>query len=210
MSQYNESALHSIVTSFTFHSYDPVDKIVLEKHHVIKGNPVNVEKALPKDQTNRARMAASNYAGGGGGGGGGGGMRGPPSRSGGGWGPMGGESQYGGDGGYRSGGGGGYGGMGYGNRSDPYGGGYSSDMGGGGNNNMMGFGGSAPMGGGGGGYGMGGPNRGGYDDGECTESARQSMTTFRARFWRFRWIGRIWFWSELWVIIRRWTHAPCR
>ncbi|CAF5078900.1 unnamed protein product, partial [Rotaria magnacalcarata] len=62
-------------------SYDPVDKIVLEKHHVIKGNPVNVEKALPKEQTNRGRMAQSNY---GGPSGGGGGMRGSPRMSGGG------------------------------------------------------------------------------------------------------------------------------
>ncbi|CAF4838344.1 unnamed protein product, partial [Rotaria magnacalcarata] len=86
-----------------FDDYDPVDKIVLEKHHVIKGNPVNVEKALPKDQTNRGRMSTGNY--GGQGGGGGGGMRGSSSRMGGGWGPMGGESSFGG-GGYRSGGGG--------------------------------------------------------------------------------------------------------
>ncbi|CAF2104621.1 unnamed protein product [Rotaria magnacalcarata] len=79
-----------------FDDYDPVDKIVLEKHHVIKGNPVNVEKALPKDQTNRGRMSTGNY--GGQGGGGGGGMRGSSSRMGGGWGPMGGESSFGGGG----------------------------------------------------------------------------------------------------------------
>lgn len=153
-----------------FDDYDPVDKIVLEKHHTIKGNPINVEKALPKDQTNRGRMAQSHY--GGAGGGGGGGMRGPPSRMGGGgggnsggWGPMGGGPNYGGNsggggGGYRS-GGGGYGPSGdYGNRGPPYGGGYGGDMSGG--NGMMGFGGSAPMGGDS--YGMGGSGRSGYDD----------------------------------------------
>ncbi|UJR15585.1 hypothetical protein I4U23_002521 [Adineta vaga] len=161
-----------------FDDYDPVDKIVLEKHHVVKGNPVNVEKALPKDQTARGRMAQAQYGGSGGGGGGGGGMRGgPPSRMGGGaggssggWGPMGGGPNYGGggggNGGYRSGGGGGggYGGGGdYNNRPPPYGGGYGSDMSG--NGGMMGFGGSAPMAGDGYGMGGGGGGRSGYDDG---------------------------------------------
>ena len=74
---------------------------------MIKGNPVNVEKALPKEQTNRARMAQTSY----GGPSGGGGMRGPPPRmntgggGSGGWGNIGGESTYGGG---SSGGGGGY------------------------------------------------------------------------------------------------------
>ncbi|CAF1058295.1 unnamed protein product [Adineta steineri] len=163
-----------------FDDYDPVDKIVLEKHHVVKGNPVNVEKALPKDQTNRGRMAQQHY-GGGGAGGGGGGMRGPPSRmsggggggGSGGWGPMGGGPNFGGggggNGGYRSGGGGGggYGGGGDYNRPTPYGGGggYGGDMrgGGGGGGGMMGFGGSAPMGGDN--YGIGGSGQSGYDDG---------------------------------------------
>ncbi|CAF0736937.1 unnamed protein product [Adineta steineri] len=158
-----------------FDDYDPVDKIVLEKHHVIKGNAVNVEKALPKDQTNRARHAASNYAGGGGGGG----MRGPP-RTGGGWGPMGGQSNfggggynggggYGGGGGYRSGGGGRGGGYNpggdYGNRSSNYGGDMGGGMGGNGGGGIMGFGGPGPMGGGvGENYGMGGPPRTGYEE----------------------------------------------
>ncbi|CAF3336471.1 unnamed protein product [Rotaria socialis] len=155
-----------------FNDYDPVDKIVLEKHHVIKGNSVNVEKALPKEQTNRGRMAQSNY---GGPSGGGGGMRGSSrmggggggnNNNGGGWGPMGGGSNYGGGAGggngYRSvgGGGGGYGtGGDYGNRPAPYGGGYGGDMGSGG---MVGYGGGAPMGGNG--YGMGGSGRGNYND----------------------------------------------
>ncbi|CAF1368694.1 unnamed protein product [Rotaria sordida] len=155
-----------------FNDYDPVDKIVLEKHHVIKGNPVNVEKALPKEQTNRGRMGQSHY-GGPGGSGGGGGMRGPSSRmsgssgagGGGGWGPMSGGSNFGGgSGGYRSVGGGGGGGYGtggdYTNRPAPYGGGYGGDMGSGG---MVGYGGgSAPMGGNG--YGMDGSGGGNYND----------------------------------------------
>ncbi|CAF1002667.1 unnamed protein product [Didymodactylos carnosus] len=49
-----------------FDDYDPVDKIVLEKHHVISGRPLDVQKALPKDQSGR-----NNPRGGGGGGGGG-------------------------------------------------------------------------------------------------------------------------------------------
>ncbi|CAF0959941.1 unnamed protein product [Didymodactylos carnosus] len=36
-----------------FDDYDPVDKVVLEKHHVINGQVINVEKALPKDQTGK-------------------------------------------------------------------------------------------------------------------------------------------------------------
>lgn len=140
-----------------FCSYDPVDKIVLEKHHVVKGNPVNVEKAIPKEQTNRARMAAANYAGSGSRGSNGGGMRGPPSRMAGGWGPMGGDSNFGGGGGYGDNDG----------RSAIYSGGYGGDMGGrGGGDGMMGYGGAASMsrGGGGGGYGMEGPPQGGYED----------------------------------------------
>ncbi|CAF3409054.1 unnamed protein product [Rotaria sp. Silwood1] len=153
-----------------FNDYDPVDKIVLEKHHVIKGNPVNVEKALPKEQTNRGRMSQSQY---GGSGGSGGGMRGQSSRMGsgnsgggsGGWGPMGGGQNFGGagggNGGYRSVGGGGYGAGGdYGNRPAPYGGGYGGDMGSGGM--VGGYGGSGPMGGND--YGMGGSGRGNYND----------------------------------------------
>ncbi|CAF1142400.1 unnamed protein product [Adineta ricciae] len=34
-----------------FDDYDPVDKIILEKTHVIKGNIVSVEKAVPRRQT---------------------------------------------------------------------------------------------------------------------------------------------------------------
>ncbi|CAF2913581.1 unnamed protein product [Rotaria sp. Silwood2] len=153
-----------------FNDYDPVDKIVLEKHHVIKGNPVNVEKALPKEQTNRGRISQSQY---GGQSGSGGGMRGSSSRmsggngAGGGWGPMGGGSNFAGvGGGYRS-VGGGYGAGGdYGTRSAPYGGGYGGDMGSGG---MVGYGGSAPMGGND--YGMGGSGRGNYNDsfGTCNQ-----------------------------------------
>lgn len=158
---------------FDFDSYDPVDKIVLEKHHVVKGYPVNVEKALPKEQTNRARMAAANQARSGSRGGGGGGMRGPPPRMAGGWGPMGNDSNYngGGGGGYRSSGGGGGG---YGRNDDIdgrsafYGGGYGIDTGGRSNGSgLMGFNGLPSMnqgGGGGGGYGMDGPPPGGYDD----------------------------------------------
>ncbi|CAF3570641.1 unnamed protein product [Rotaria socialis] len=137
-----------------FDDYDPVDKIVLEKHHVIKGNPVNVEKALPKDQTNRGRMSAGNYGGqGGAGGGGGGGMRGSSSRMGGGWGPMGGESNFGG------GGGGGFGAFGAASGFG-FGQSYGSSSGGGPmRRGGSGRGGGAPYGRGGGGRGGGG---GGY------------------------------------------------
>ena len=169
----------SILDRVVDSSYDPVDKIVLEKNHVIKGNPVNVEKALPKEQTNRARMAQTNY-----GGPSGGGMRGPPPRmntggggnggGSGGWGNIGGESSYGGGSSGNGGGGyrpssGGYGSPGdYGSRpAPPYTGGYSSDMTSGGG--MMGYGssagGSGPMSRGG--YGMGNSGPGGYDDGKC-------------------------------------------
>ena len=152
-----------------------MDKIVLEKHHVLKGNPVNVEKALPKDQTNHGRMAVGNY-GGPSGGGGSGSMRGPSSRMSGGWGPMGGESNFarGGSGGYRSGGGsgGGHGPIGdYSSRAGLYSGAYGSEMGGGSGGgrargDMMNFGGSLPMGGGKEEYSTGGPPRGSYNDGK--------------------------------------------
>ena len=33
----------------TFDDYDPVDKIILEKHHTINGINVHTQKALPKD-----------------------------------------------------------------------------------------------------------------------------------------------------------------
>ncbi|CAF0860216.1 unnamed protein product [Didymodactylos carnosus] len=106
-----------------FDDYDPVDKIVLEKHHVINGQAINVEKALPKDQTGRGRGGMGNR------------NRGGPSRS-----------NYGNNQGYgrndqNSFGGGGYG--------DPP---NHNMMGGGGNfsnPNMGNFGGNqpAPMGG---------------------------------------------------------------
>lgn len=35
----------------TFDDYDPVDKIVLEKNHIINGQSLAVKKALPKEQT---------------------------------------------------------------------------------------------------------------------------------------------------------------
>ncbi|UJR31078.1 hypothetical protein I4U23_018587 [Adineta vaga] len=43
-----------------FDDYDPVDKIVLEKTHILKGNTLNVQKALPKAQTKRFGMSTTN------------------------------------------------------------------------------------------------------------------------------------------------------
>lgn len=138
---------------------------------------MNVEKALPKDQTNRARMAQSNY------GAPGGSMRGPPpsrpsSSHAGGWGPMGSDSNYVGHGqgnnGYGSAGSsGGYGSaQDYGTRSGPYGGGYGGDMNSGNGprnsgGSMMGYGGSGPMNGSS--YNPGGGSaRGRYNDSKNT------------------------------------------
>lgn len=41
-------------------SYDPVDKIILEKKHVIKGNIVSVEKAVPRGQIQRQTPLTTN------------------------------------------------------------------------------------------------------------------------------------------------------
>ena len=112
-----------------FDDYDPVDKVVLKRHHVIKGKRTEVKKALSKQEMdnlkrkNDARQGLGaggprgghprggpiwdsgpgGYGGGGGGGGGYGGQGGYGQRGGwgGGW-----ESQSGGQGGYSTGGGG--------------------------------------------------------------------------------------------------------
>lgn len=45
----------------TFDDYDPVDKIVLEKFHVVNNQSVAVKKALPKDQTNQSSGGSSGH-----------------------------------------------------------------------------------------------------------------------------------------------------
>ncbi|CAD7090610.1 unnamed protein product [Hermetia illucens] len=135
-----------------FDDYDPVDKVVLQKTHTIKGKLLDVKKALSKQEMDR-----SNTGGGGGGGGGAVGMAGGRS------GPMGG-----------GGGGGGIGNRGgRGDRGGNQGGWGNRNMGGsdnwGGNNN---FGGGYNQGGGGGGgnwnsqmnpWGDNGPSQGGWN-----------------------------------------------
>jgi hypothetical protein len=42
------------LSSIDIHSYDPVDKIILEKTHVVCGRPLDVQKAQTKDGTQRS------------------------------------------------------------------------------------------------------------------------------------------------------------
>ncbi|XP_076338003.1 heterogeneous nuclear ribonucleoprotein A1-like 3 isoform X2 [Tachypleus tridentatus] len=95
-----------------FDDYDPVDKIVLKKHHILKGKKTEVKKALSKQELETARMRGSSSRGPSGGGGGGGGRN--SSSFGGGRGGRGdfGGSSYGGGG--QGMGDGGYGGQGFG------------------------------------------------------------------------------------------------
>ncbi|KAI9584290.1 heterogeneous nuclear ribonucleoprotein A1-like isoform X1 [Glossina fuscipes] len=107
-----------------YDDYDPVDKIVLQKTHVIKGKTLDVKKALPRQDMNRQ--------GGGGGGGrggnmgrgsnmGGGNMMGNQGSMGGGWGNnRGSNDNWGGN--FNSGGGGGGGGSSYNNGNGGWGG----------------------------------------------------------------------------------------
>lgn len=154
-----------------FDDYDPVDVIVLEKHHTINNNAVNVEKALPKEQTNRARMNQQNYNNQNSS------MRAPPGRSmGSAWTPMHNEPPYNvppqsGNGYPHNNGHNNYGHGDYGNRSGAYNGGYNHDMGNNNgprnhNSNMGVYGsGSGPMNGGGyNGGGSGGSARGNYSE----------------------------------------------
>uniref|UniRef100_A0A914HN17 RRM domain-containing protein n=1 Tax=Globodera rostochiensis TaxID=31243 RepID=A0A914HN17_GLORO len=110
----------------TFDDYDPVDKCVLLKSHMINGFRCDVKKALSRDemqkaqQSDRDRMERGMRTGRGGGGGGQrgrGGSRGA-GRGGGGGGGYGGRSSYGGGAGY---GGGGYGDGGYGSAPNAWG-----------------------------------------------------------------------------------------
>jgi heterogeneous nuclear ribonucleoprotein A1/A3 len=78
----------------TFDDYDPVDKIILEKNHTIKGVNIHTQKALPKDYER-------NQGGGGGGGGRGGNFGGNNFRN----------DNFGGNNGFNNGGGGGGGGF---------------------------------------------------------------------------------------------------
>ncbi|CAN7981337.1 unnamed protein product, partial [Ixodes pacificus] len=96
-----------------YDDYDPVDKIVLKRHHMLKGKRTEVKKALSKQEMeNLKKDKRPSFRGGGG-------------RGGRDW-----EGGYGG-GGYGS-GGGGYGGGGYGSGGGGYGGGGNWNQGGGG------------------------------------------------------------------------------
>jgi len=119
-----------------FEDYDPVDKIVLRRHHVIRGKRTEVKKALSKQEMDSLKSKGPGPRWGGGGGFGGGShhqpMSGPRGHHGGGGhrgggGPVwdnghGGHGGYGGGGGYGS-GGGNYGGGGYGGGYGGHGGG---------------------------------------------------------------------------------------
>ncbi|GAB6031902.1 Heteroproteinous nuclear ribonucleoprotein A1, variant 2 [Chamberlinius hualienensis] len=150
-----------------FDDYDPVDKIVLKKHHVISGKKTEVKKALSKQEMDNLKrskgdggMRGGGNFGGNRGGGGGGGMRG---NRGGDWGGFN-NNNYGGGGG---GGGNNYGpgnGGNFGSGGGGYGGGGNFGSGSGGGFNQGGnFGGNSSGGGygGGGGGGQGGWNQGG-------------------------------------------------
>ena len=80
-----------------FDDYDPVDKIVLKRHHVIKGKRTEVKKALSKQEMDNLKRKSEARMGGFG-------SRGPPGRGGPVW--ESGPGSYGGGGGF----GGGYGG----------------------------------------------------------------------------------------------------
>ncbi|RMZ93782.1 heterogeneous nuclear ribonucleo s A2 B1 isoform X2, partial [Brachionus plicatilis] len=45
----------------TFDDYDPVDKIIIEKHHIVNGLTLQCQKALPKD-ANQSQNRASNQS----------------------------------------------------------------------------------------------------------------------------------------------------
>ncbi|XP_014670988.1 PREDICTED: heterogeneous nuclear ribonucleoprotein A1-like isoform X2 [Priapulus caudatus] len=147
----------------SFDDYDPVDKIVLQRHHTINGHHSEVKKAVSKQEMASAmdrgasrgsgrgggrfgnRGDGDNWGGGGGGYGGGGGGYGGGGGGGGGYGNQG--------GGYGNQGGGNFGGGGYGNQgAGNFGGGYSNQGGyGGGMGGNMGGGNFGGGGGGGGG-----------------------------------------------------------
>ncbi|KAI1290285.1 Heterogeneous nuclear ribonucleoprotein 87F [Halotydeus destructor] len=137
-----------------FDDYDPVDKIVLKRHHVIKGKRTEVKKALSKQEMDNLKRKPDPRGGPRGG-------HGPRGSSGGApvW-----ES---GPGGYGGGAPSGYGGGGYGGGGGGYGGG---GYGGGGYGGQGGYGGGGSGGswgghGGGGGYGSYGGSSGGYGGG---------------------------------------------
>ena len=47
----------------TFDDYDPVDKIIIEKHHTINGVNLHTQKALPKDGQNQSNNRGQNHRG---------------------------------------------------------------------------------------------------------------------------------------------------
>lgn len=49
----------------TYDDYDPVDKIILEKHHTVNGVTLHIQKALPKDADGNQRQGGGGGAGGG-------------------------------------------------------------------------------------------------------------------------------------------------
>eukprot|EP00088_Acartia_fossae_P063213 TRINITY_DN7688_c0_g1_i1.p1 TRINITY_DN7688_c0_g1~~TRINITY_DN7688_c0_g1_i1.p1 ORF type:complete len:350 (+),score=116.94 TRINITY_DN7688_c0_g1_i1:44-1051(+) len=137
-----------------FDDYDPVDKIVLTGPHSIKGYKIDVQKAMPKEESRRMKAEQS------GGWGGGDGFRGGYGNDGG----YGSGGGFGGGGGYGSGSGGfgggsgGFGGGsgGFGGGSGGYGGGQGGFGGFGGGGMGAGWGSGGDQGGWGGGYGSGG------------------------------------------------------
>uniref|UniRef100_T1IVB1 RRM domain-containing protein n=1 Tax=Strigamia maritima TaxID=126957 RepID=T1IVB1_STRMM len=157
-----------------FDDYDPVDKIVLRKHHVINGKKTEVKKALSKQEMEslKRNKDGGRSGGGGGGYGGGGSGRGPSGMmrgshgnmrgsSGPGWSDFRSSGDWGGpggSGGYGNGTGGSYGGS----RNNDWGG--PGNYGGGGNsvgNFGGGSGGGSYSNQGGGNFGGGGYNQGG-------------------------------------------------
>uniref|UniRef100_M3YED0 RRM domain-containing protein n=1 Tax=Mustela putorius furo TaxID=9669 RepID=M3YED0_MUSPF len=114
----------------TFDDQDAVDKIVVQKHHIIHGHTCEVKRALFEQDRQSAGSqrghggGSGNFMGRGGNfGGGGGGRRGSYGGSYGGYNGFGGDGgDYGGGPGYRSRGGYGGGGPGYGNQGGGYGG----------------------------------------------------------------------------------------
>ncbi|KAM4689288.1 heterogeneous nuclear ribonucleoproteins A2/B1 isoform 2-T3 [Discoglossus pictus] len=123
----------------TFDDHDPVDKIVLQKYHVINGHNAEVRKALSRQEMLEVQSTRSNRGGNFGFG---------DSRGGGNFGPGAGNNfrggaggNFGGGPGYGGGRGGYSGGPGYGNQGTGYGGGYDNYGGGnygGGNYNEFG------------------------------------------------------------------------
>ncbi|RWS13412.1 heterogeneous nuclear ribonucleoprotein A1: A2/B1-like protein [Dinothrombium tinctorium] len=116
-----------------FDDYDPVDKIVLKRHHLIKGKRTEVKKALSKQEMENLRKKSESRQGPNRGGGGPGGRNAPvwdsgPGYGGGFGGGYGGQGGYGGyGGGYGQGGYGGQGGWNQGGGYGGQGGGWSSD-----------------------------------------------------------------------------------